>query len=92
MTQVAGRRGGLDERAVLLVAGLADLAMSAMGSALGTMRGLLRRSDAAELAAEAEHDLMARGRLVLDRYAAVPPAHLEILARHALARQATDDV
>ena len=92
MTRAAGRRGGLDERAVLLVAGLADLAMSAMGSALGTMRGLLRRSDAAELAAEAEHDLMARGRLVMDRYVAVPPAHLEILARHALARQATDDV
>ncbi|MER5753286.1 polyprenyl synthetase [Streptomyces sp. NPDC002088] len=92
MTQGAGRRGGLDEQAVLLAAGLADLAVSTLGSALGTVRGLLRRSDAAELAAEAEHDLMARGRLVLDRYAAVPPAHLEILARHALDRQAADDV
>jgi hypothetical protein len=44
------------------------------------------------LAADAEHDLLARGRLVLDRYAAVPPAHLEILARHASARRAADDV
>ncbi|KOV69649.1 polyprenyl synthetase [Streptomyces sp. NRRL WC-3618] len=88
----AGRRGGMDERAVLLVAGLADLTVSTVGSAVGMVRGLLRRSDTAELAAEAEHDLIARGRLVLDRYAAVPPAHLEILARHALARRAADDV
>jgi hypothetical protein len=31
--------------------------------------------------------LMARGRLVLDRFSAVP-AHLEILAQHSLARRA----
>ncbi|MFD0306157.1 polyprenyl synthetase [Streptomyces sp. NPDC127119] len=92
MTRATERRAGLDERAVLLVAGLAELTVSTVGSALGTVRGLLRRSDAAELAAEAEHDLLARGRLVLDRYAAVPPAHLEILARRALVRRAADDV
>ncbi|MDX2545357.1 polyprenyl synthetase [Streptomyces sp. WI04-05B] len=94
MTHEAGPREGLglDGRAVLLVAGLADLTVSALGSALGTFRGLLRRSDTPELAAEAERDLLARGRLVLDRYAAAPPAHLEILARHALARRAADDV
>ena len=92
MTQGVGRRGGLDGQAVLLAAGLADLAVSTLGSALGTVRGLLRRSDAAELAAEAEHELVARGRLVLDRYAVGPPPHLEILARHVLARQAVDDV
>lgn len=74
-----------------MVTGLADLAVGLVGSAVGTVRGLLRRADAAELAAEAQDDLMARGRLVLDRYAAVPPAHLEILARHALARRAADD-
>ncbi|MFD5792987.1 polyprenyl synthetase [Streptomyces diastatochromogenes] len=91
MTRDTGRRRGLDEQAVLLVAGLADLAVSTLDSAVGTVRGLLRRSDAAELAAQAEQDLMARGRLALDRYAAVPPAHLEILARHALARRAADD-
>jgi hypothetical protein len=92
MTQEAGRCGGVDGQALLLATGLADLAVSTLGSALGTVRGLLRRSDAAELAAEAEHELMARGRLVLDRYAAMPPAHLEILARHALARKTADDV
>ncbi|MEV5731489.1 polyprenyl synthetase [Streptomyces pharetrae] len=90
MTGDGGRRDGLDEHAVLLVAGLADLALSTVGSALGTIRGLLRRSDAAQLAADAERDLMARGRLALDRYAAVPPAHLEILAQHVLARRAGD--
>jgi hypothetical protein len=90
MTQEAGRGGGLDEQAFLLAAGVADLAVGALGSAVGTVRGLLRRSDAAELAADAERDLKARGRLVLDRCAAVPPAHLEVLARTVLARQAAD--
>ncbi|WLQ44573.1 polyprenyl synthetase [Streptomyces laculatispora] len=88
MTREADRWKGLDGQAVLLMAGLTDLAVSTLGSALGTVRGLLRRSDAAELAAEAERDLTARGRLVLDRYTAVTPAHLEILAQRALARQA----
>ncbi len=92
MTQEAGRRGGSDGQALLLAAGLADLAVSTVGSVLGTVRGLLRRSDAAELAADAENELATRGRLVLDRYAAVPPAHLEILARRALARKAAGGV
>ena len=92
MVQGAGGREGLDEQAVLLVAGVADLAVSTLGSALGTVRGLLRRSDVADLAADAEQDLMARGRIALDRYATVPPAHLEILARHALSRRAAGDV
>ncbi|MFJ9247797.1 polyprenyl synthetase [Streptomyces sp. NPDC101776] len=95
MTRAAERHEGLDERALLLVAGLAELAVSTAGavagSALGVVRGLLRRSDAAELAADAERDLTARGRLVLDRYTVVPPAHLETLARHALARRAAAD-
>ncbi|GGV70804.1 hypothetical protein GCM10010277_82140 [Streptomyces longisporoflavus] len=92
MKQSAERRGSLDGQAVLLVAGLADLTVSTLGSALGTVRGVLRRSDAAELATEAERELLARGRLVIDRYATVPPAHLEVLAQRALARQAADDV
>jgi hypothetical protein len=91
MTREAGRRDGLDGQAVLLAAGLADLTVSTLGSAVGTLRGLLRRSDTAELTAQAENELMARGRLALDRYAAAPPAHLEILARHAQARKAADD-
>jgi hypothetical protein len=86
MSQQTGRRTGLDGQAVLLVAGLADLAATTLGSGLATVRGLLRRSDAADLAADAEQDLVARGRLALDRYASVPPAHLEILARHTLAQ------
>ncbi|MFF8378491.1 polyprenyl synthetase [Streptomyces sp. NPDC015661] len=90
MTRETGSRGGLDDRAVLLAAGLADLAVSTLGSGLGLVRGLLRRSDAAEVAAEAERDLEARGRLVLDRYMSPPPAHLEVLARHVLARRAGD--
>ncbi|MEU9917455.1 polyprenyl synthetase [Streptomyces sp. NPDC051001] len=92
MTQEVERGAGLDGQALLLAAGLADLAVSTVGSVLGTVRGLLRRSDAAELAAGAENELAARGRLVLDRYAAVPPAHLEILARRALARKAAGGV
>lgn len=92
MTHEAHGRDGLDGRAVLLAAGLADLAVSTLGTALGTVRALLRRSDTAQVAAEAEHDLVARGRLVLDRYASVPPAHLEILARHVLAGKGVDDV
>ncbi|MFJ6052503.1 polyprenyl synthetase [Streptomyces sp. NPDC092307] len=94
MTEDAGRSEvpeGPEGRAVLLVAGLADLAVTTLGSALGVVGGLLRRSDAAELATEAEQDLMARGRLALDRYATVPPAHLELLARHVTAR-GTDGV
>lgn len=92
MTREAERPEGPDGRAVLLVAGLADLAVSTASSALGVVRGLLRRSDTAELATEAERELTARGRLALDRYATAPPAHLEILARRALARRAADDV
>ncbi|MEU2079820.1 polyprenyl synthetase [Streptomyces sp. NPDC013489] len=88
MTWETRHRGGPGEQVVLLVAGLADVAVGTLGSALGVVRGLTRRSDAAELVSEAERDLTARGRLVLDRYAAAPPAHLEILARHTLARRA----
>ncbi|MEU0029791.1 polyprenyl synthetase [Streptomyces sp. NPDC006335] len=92
MTRGAERPEDPRHQGVLLVAGLAELAVSTLGSALGTVRGLLRRSDTAELVAEAEQDLIARGRLVLDQYAAAPPAHLEVLARHAMARQADDGV
>ncbi|MFE9611607.1 polyprenyl synthetase [Streptomyces sp. NPDC006012] len=91
MTRESGHGGALDRQAVLLAAGLADLAVSTLGSAVGTVRGLLRRSDAADLVSDAERDLAARGRLALDRYAVVPPAHLEVLARHVVARQARND-
>ncbi|OLZ64333.1 polyprenyl synthetase [Streptomyces sp. IMTB 2501] len=88
MTSTPKSGRGLDEQAVLLVAGLADLAVSTIGSAAGTMQQLLRRSDGPELARDAQRDLMARGRIALDRIASAPPAHLEVLAQHAVARQA----
>jgi hypothetical protein len=90
MTHSTPRGSGPDGQAVLLVAGLADLTVSTLGSAVGAVRGLLRRSDTADLVREAEQDLQARGRLALDRYAHVPPAHLEVLAWHVKARRATD--
>ncbi|MFJ3880236.1 polyprenyl synthetase [Streptomyces sp. NPDC090077] len=79
---------GLEEQAVLLAAGLADLAVGTVGSAVGALHRLLRRSDGPELVQDAQQDLMARGRIALDRVAPAAPAHLEILARHVLARQA----
>jgi hypothetical protein len=95
MSADAGRHRGPQERAVLVAAGLADVTLgavrTAVGTAVGTALGLLRRSDGAELAAEVEQDLASRGRLVLDRYAAAPPAHLEVLARHVAARRAAAD-
>ncbi|MFC8872347.1 polyprenyl synthetase [Streptomyces sp. NPDC057148] len=90
MTHSERRGAGGDDRAVLLAAGLADLAVSTLGSAFGAVRGLLRRSDTADLVREAEHDIRSRGRLALDRYTHVPPAHLEVLARHVKARRAAD--
>ncbi|MFJ8650129.1 polyprenyl synthetase [Streptomyces sp. NPDC093546] len=91
MTHTTRRASGPDGRAVLLAAGLADLAVSAVGSVAGTLGTLLRRSDAVDLARDAERDLEARGRLALDRYAHVPPAYLEVLARHVVERRAAAD-
>ncbi|MFC8076936.1 hypothetical protein ACFUN8_15560 [Streptomyces sp. NPDC057307] len=59
-----GDSGG---RPVLLLAGLADLALSTCGSALKAAHGLLGRSDLGSLAAQGSRDLQARGRLALDR-------------------------
>ncbi|AWK11738.1 polyprenyl synthetase [Streptomyces sp. NPDC049910] len=87
MTHTPRGGPGPDERAVLLAAGLADLVVSAAGSVAGTVQQLLRRSDGPELARDAQQDLIARGRITVDRLAA-PPAHLEVLARHAAARRA----
>lgn len=85
--------GARPSDAVLLVAGLADIAVTALSSAVGEVRGLLGRSDVAGLAEEGQQEIKARGRLALDRYAAVPPAHMEVLARHVVARRsAPDDV
>ncbi|MFD3697976.1 polyprenyl synthetase [Streptomyces sp. NPDC058646] len=81
MTHHDERGPGLAEDAVALVAGLADLACSGLSSAVGGISGLLRRADLAALLADGQEDTKARGRLLLDRHAAVAPAHLEVLAR-----------
>lgn len=89
MTHHDGRRPGLTEDAVALVAGLADLAVGGLSSAVGGVSGLLRRADLRDLLADGQEETMARGRLIMDRYAAAPPAHLEVLARTVLARTVT---
>ncbi|GGS19980.1 polyprenyl synthetase [Streptomyces griseoviridis] len=90
MARETERPGGVEQHALLLAAGVAGLAVSAAGSVLGTVRGLLRRADTAELVAEAEQDLIARGRLVVDRVTTAPPPQLEVLARHVTARRSGD--
>ncbi|MFJ9692213.1 polyprenyl synthetase [Kitasatospora sp. NPDC101183] len=86
MTSTPGNPGP-DKQVLLVVAGLADVAVSAVGTAVGALQQLLRRSDGPEIARDVHHDLMARGRIALDRVNSAPPAHLEVLARHAVARR-----
>lgn len=86
MTHHDGRKPGPTEDAVALVAGLADLAISGLSSTVGGVSGLLRRADLGDLLAEGQEETKARGRLLLDRHAAPPPAHMEVLARTVTAR------
>ncbi|MFE2521150.1 polyprenyl synthetase [Streptomyces mirabilis] len=86
MTHHDGRRPGLTEDAVALVAGLADLAVCGLSSAVGGVGGLLRRADLGDLLADGQEETKARGRLLLDRHAAARPAHMEVLARTVTAR------
>ncbi|MEU7631102.1 hypothetical protein AB0C34_14115 [Nocardia sp. NPDC049220] len=88
MSQRSFQSGSRGENALLLAAGLADVALGRVGPVVGRVWGLLRRSDVVGLAGDAETDLKARGRLALDRYATVPPAHLEILAQRVVAQRA----
>ncbi|AZM92341.1 MULTISPECIES: polyprenyl synthetase [Streptomyces] len=74
------------EEAVALLAGLADLALSGLGSAVGTAGSLLRRTDIGDLLADGHEDTKARGRLFLDRHAGTAPSHMEVLARTVAAR------
>ncbi|MET9801951.1 polyprenyl synthetase [Streptomyces sp. NPDC006368] len=87
MTPPTDRARAIENDAVLLAAGVADLAVTGLTTALGGLRGLLRRADVAELAGEGRQELKARGRLALDRCAPVPPAHMELLARRVAARR-----
>ncbi|MFI0937358.1 polyprenyl synthetase [Streptomyces sp. NPDC021020] len=85
MAERSAMRAGLDGQAVLVAAGVADVALGALGAAVGALRDLLGRADGPELAEQAGRDLAARGRLALDRHVHVPPAHLEVLARQSRA-------
>ncbi|MDX3697940.1 polyprenyl synthetase [Streptomyces europaeiscabiei] len=86
MTHPDGHEPGLAEDAVALVAGLADLAVCGLSSAVGGVSGLLRRADLGDLLVDGKEETKARGRLLLDRHAAVAPAHMEVLARTVTAR------
>jgi hypothetical protein len=92
VTEVSDGAGDSHEReAVLVVAGVADLALSGIGAAFRGVRGLLRRSDLAELAQDGQEEMKTRGRLALQRYACVPEPHLELLARRVAARLGQGD-
>ncbi|MFD3485268.1 hypothetical protein [Streptomyces sp. NPDC058665] len=101
--QEDGRQeGDSDGHPVLLLAGLADLALSTCGSALKAVHALVGRSDVGSLAAQGRRDLQARGRLAVDRlgtggtgtgfpdglFGSGREAHMEVLARHAQLRAA----
>ncbi|RCH64001.1 polyprenyl synthetase [Streptomyces sp. SDr-06] len=81
MTHHGDRQANLAEEVVTLLAGLADLALSGLSSAVGSANNLLRRADLGELLADGQDEAKARGRLFLDRHAGATPAHLEVLAR-----------
>ncbi|MFJ1805587.1 MULTISPECIES: polyprenyl synthetase [unclassified Streptomyces] len=86
MTHHDGRKPGLTEDTVALVAGLADLAVCGLSSAVGGVSSLLRRADLGDLVTDGKEETKARGRLLLDRHGAAAPAHLEVLARTVIAR------
>src|SRR3979409_943741 len=92
MTETSDGTGDSREReAVLLLAGVADLALSGLGAALRGVQGLLRRSDLAELAQDGQEEMKTRGRLALQRYACVSDSHMELLARRVAARLGQSD-
>ncbi|WP_093804234.1 hypothetical protein [Streptomyces sp. Wb2n-11] len=87
MTQADdGAKAGRESDAVLIAAGVADLALSGIAAALRGARGLLGRSDLAELAQDGQTEMKERGRLAMQRYTSVPEPHMELLARRVAAR------
>lgn len=71
-----------------LAAGLADFGLEQAEGLLRRARGAVSRSDYADLAADAHGDLLARGDVVLARFAPAAEAHMEALAR--IAKQTRD--
>ena len=66
-----------------LLAGLADVGLEQAEGLLRRARGALSRADYPDLAADARDDLLARGEVVLARFAPAREAHMEHLARIA---------
>lgn len=66
-----------------LLAGLADVGLEQAEGLLRRARGALGRADYPDLAADARDDLLARGEVVLARFAPAREAHMESLARIA---------
>ena len=86
-----GERAERVSEPVLVAAGVADLVFSRVGGALRGARSLLARSDLAELARDGREELRQRGQLALQRYAAVPECHMEVLARRVAHRTGQSD-
>jgi hypothetical protein len=71
-----------------LAVGLADFGLEQAEGLLRRARGAMNRSDYADLAADAHGDLVARGEVVLARFAPSAEAHMEALA--GIAKQTRD--
>ncbi len=94
MTRAAERHEGLDERALLLAAGLAELAVSTVGSAVGSALGAVRGCCAGRTRGSwrgGRAGARGAGASCAGPVHGAAPAHLETLARLALARQAAAD-
>lgn len=88
-----GQRNGAGERSVgtvQVLAGLADLAMTHVVQRVRQVGSLLGRSDLKELVHDGHEELRTRGELALKRYGNAPEAHLEVLAKRAIARKNRD--
>jgi hypothetical protein len=81
----------LAEQAILLAAGVAELALdNAVSAVKGSFR-VMRRRDLRELVTESHQDLVARGELALNRHVQTPVPHMELLARYAVAQHRGGD-
>jgi hypothetical protein len=79
------------EQAILLAAGLAELALDNAVSAAKSVFSIMRRRDLREMVTEGHDDLVTRGELALNRHVQTPVPHMELLARHAVAQHRGGD-
>ena len=86
-----GDPGARGEHVVRLAVGLCDLALESIENAVSGARGLLRRSDLKDIAADGLASLAARGDLARARAGTGQAPHVEFLAQRAAERtQAAD--